>query len=111
MGTGASSASSRSPSPEFAQNQRNSVRGQHLDADENNRKNSLAISVERDRWKGQNVICNDVAPVVISKDCFEEYQCLFLAETQMAVVGAIKNGMPEHNLIQVKREFSSIQFN
>ncbi|XP_041485535.1 paladin-like [Lytechinus variegatus] len=100
MGTGASSASSRSPSPEYAQNQRNSMR-QHLDTEED-RKNSLNVTVDREKWKGQNVICNDVAPIVISKDCFEEYQCLFLAEKQMSVVGAIKKGMPEHNLIQEK---------
>ncbi|XP_071498608.1 paladin-like [Diadema antillarum] len=105
MGTGASSASSRSPSPDFAQSQRNSLR--HPENDDN-RKNSLGTGGEK--WRGQNVICNDVAPIIITKDCFEEYQCPFLAEKQMLVVGSIKNGMPEHNLIQEKYFMVADQF-
>ena len=98
MGTGASSASSRSPSPEFAQSQPNSRR--NTDTDENQK--NVLTTMEREKWRGQNIICNDVAPIIISKDCFEEYQCPFLIEKPTAVLGAIKEGMPEHSLIQVR---------
>ncbi|XP_033644456.1 paladin-like [Asterias rubens] len=96
MGTGASSASSRSPSPELLGN--------------NHRKNSFGMEGNKDKWKGHNVICNDIAPIIITKDCFEEFQCTLLAEKQKVVLGCIKDGFPEHMLVQEKYFMVADQF-
>ena len=93
MGTGASSASSRSPSPEMAITQRN----HKYSTSDSGRKDSLGLT----KWKGHNVISNEVAPILITKGCFEEYQCTMLAEKQTVTKGRIQEGLPEHPLIQV----------
>ncbi|XP_071829664.1 paladin-like isoform X2 [Apostichopus japonicus] len=95
MGTGASSSSSRSPSPELVNNQRNTLRHNSED-----RYQKTALSM--DRWKGQNVISNDIAPIIITKDCFEEYQCTMLTEKDQGLKGCIADGMLVHHLIQEK---------
>ncbi|XP_038060008.1 paladin-like [Patiria miniata] len=94
MGTGASSASSRSPSPEMMRN---------------NRKNSFGIE-GGGKWKGHNVVCNEVAPIIITKDCFEEFQCTLLAEKQEVTMGSIRDGLPEHVLVQGKYFMVADQF-
>ncbi|XP_022101422.1 paladin-like [Acanthaster planci] len=101
MGTGASSASSRSPSPEMPRNNR-------LE-ESDRRKNSFGIE-GGDKWKGHNVICNEVAPIIITKDCFEEFQCTLLAEKQEVTKGSIKDGLPEHTLVQGKYFMVADQF-
>ena len=53
------------------------------------------------KWKGHNVISNEVAPILITKGCFEEYQCTMLAVKQSVTKGRIHTGLPEHALIQV----------
>ncbi len=94
MGTGASSASSRSPSPEMAVQHRNN---KISNSEHSSRKDSLGLT----KWKGHNVISNEVAPILITKGCFEEYQCTMLAEKQSVTKGRIHEGLPEHELIQV----------
>ncbi|XP_033103115.1 paladin-like isoform X2 [Anneissia japonica] len=79
MGSG-SSVSSHPSSPE-------------LKVTEVNRRNS----VYTEKWNG-HVITNDVAPVLISRDCCEEFQINI--DKQKPVLGAISEGNSEHALIQ-----------
>ena len=97
MGTGASSASSRSPSPEMALQQR--INNRMSSSDTASLKDSLGMNLTK--WKGHNVISNEVAPILITKGCFEEYQCTMLAVKQSVTKGRIHTGLPEHALIQV----------
>ncbi|XP_071952525.1 paladin-like isoform X2 [Antedon mediterranea] len=79
MGSG-SSLSSRSSTPERK-------------IPEINRKNSIC----HENWNG-HVITNDVAPILISRDCCEEFQIKI--EKPKPVLGSISEGNSEHALIQ-----------
>ncbi|XP_077999424.1 paladin-like [Glandiceps talaboti] len=63
-------------------------------------RNSKNVFENRKYDKGKNVIMNEVAPIII-KDNNEEYQCN-TKKNSLAVKGRIKEGMPEHNLVQNK---------
>ncbi|XP_070544590.1 paladin-like [Ptychodera flava] len=100
MGTGASS-STPVISPEPVASRKFSPRIQ-----EQNSKNSFE---SRKHDKGKNVIMNEVAPIII-KDNLEEYQCN-TKQNSHAVKGRIKEGMPEHNLVQNKYFMVKDHFN
>ena len=59
------------------------------------RKDSLGTN----QMEGHNVISNEVAPILKTKGCFEEYQCTMLAEKQTVTKGRKQEGLPEHPLI------------
>uniref|UniRef100_A0ABM0LZR8 Paladin-like n=1 Tax=Saccoglossus kowalevskii TaxID=10224 RepID=A0ABM0LZR8_SACKO len=89
MGTGAST-STPAGSPEPVVSRKISPKTQ-----EHNQKNHF-----KQQDKGKNVIMNEVAPIII-KDNLEEYQCAAPSKKTIAK-GRIKEGMPEHHLVQGK---------